>query len=53
MLIDEFEELKSHYQNEPDVHKKRKLRDDIDAKLLEIFEEKLDTALSTVKRIRK
>ncbi len=40
-LIDEFEELKSQYQNEPDVHKKRKLRDDIDAKLLEIFEEKL------------
>ncbi|MEG8945631.1 Eco57I restriction-modification methylase domain-containing protein [Rosettibacter firmus] len=40
-LINEFEELKSQYQNEPDVHKKRKLRDDIDAKLLEIFDEKL------------
>ncbi|MFZ5948551.1 MAG: Eco57I restriction-modification methylase domain-containing protein [Stygiobacter sp.] len=40
-LIDEFEELKSQYQNEPDVHKKRKLRDEIDAKLLEIFDEKL------------
>lgn len=40
-LINEFEELKSQYQNEPDVHKKRKLRDEIDAKLLEIFEEKL------------
>lgn len=40
-LIEEFEELKSQYQNEPDVHKKRKLRDEIDAKLLVIFEEKL------------
>ncbi len=40
-LIEEFEELKSQYQNEPDVHKKRKLRDDIDTKLLEIFDEKL------------
>jgi REP element-mobilizing transposase RayT len=41
LLIDDFEELKSQYQNEPDVHKKSELRDEIDAKLLEIFEEKL------------
>jgi len=41
LLIDDFEELKSQYQNEPDVHKKSELRNRIDAKLLEIFEEKL------------
>lgn len=41
-LIEEYEERKSQYQNEPDVHRKRKLRDDIDLKLLEIFEEKLN-----------
>ncbi|MBV6421195.1 MAG: hypothetical protein DAHOPDDO_02469 [Ignavibacteriaceae bacterium] len=40
-LIEEFEELKSQYQNEPDVQKKREHRDDIDAKLIEIFSEKL------------
>ncbi|MEJ5352645.1 MAG: TaqI-like C-terminal specificity domain-containing protein [Melioribacteraceae bacterium] len=41
-LIEEFEELKSQYQNEPEVDAKRKLKEDIDKKLLEIFEEKLN-----------
>jgi len=50
-LIDEFEELKSQYQNEPDVHKKRKLRDDIDAKLIEIFENKLKQSYPQLKTI--
>ena len=40
-LIEEFEELKSQYQNEPDVKNKNTLRQKIDTKLLEIFEEKL------------
>ena len=40
-LIEEFEEMKSQYQNEPDVKKKNELREKIDNKLLEIFEEKL------------
>ncbi|MEM5777844.1 MAG: TaqI-like C-terminal specificity domain-containing protein, partial [Candidatus Aenigmatarchaeota archaeon] len=41
-LIEEFEELKSQYQNEPEVEAKRKLKEDIDKKLIEIFEEKLN-----------
>ena len=41
LLIEQFETMKSQYQNEPDVHNKRKLRDNIDSKLLEIFEEKI------------
>ncbi|MBL1123414.1 MAG: hypothetical protein D8M26_11030 [Ignavibacteriae bacterium] len=40
-LIEEFEELKSQYQNEPVVKKKNELREKIDKKLLEVFEEKL------------
>lgn len=40
-LIVDFEEIKSQYQNEPDVKKKNELREQIDNKLLEIFEEKL------------
>ncbi|WP_337871664.1 TaqI-like C-terminal specificity domain-containing protein, partial [Ignavibacterium sp.] len=40
-LIEEFEELKAQYQNEPDVKKKNDLREKIDNKLLEVFEEKL------------
>ncbi|MBV6420168.1 MAG: hypothetical protein DAHOPDDO_01396 [Ignavibacteriaceae bacterium] len=41
LLIAEFDELKSQYQNEPDVKKKNELREKIDKKLLEVFEEKL------------
>jgi len=40
-LISEFEELKSQYQNEPDVFKKQDLRKKIDEKIVQIFEEKL------------
>jgi hypothetical protein len=50
-LIEEFEELKSQYQNEPDVEAKRKLKDDIDKKLLEIFEEKLNQHFPQLKDI--
>ena len=50
-LIDEFEELKSQYQNEPEVEAKRKLKDDIDKKLLEIFEEKLNQHFPQLKDI--
>jgi hypothetical protein len=50
-LIEEFEELKSQYQNEPDVVAKRKLKDDIDKKLLEIFEEKLNQHFPQLKEI--
>jgi len=50
-LIDEFEELKSQYQNEPEVEPKRKLKDDIDKKLLEIFEEKLNQHIPQLKEI--
>jgi adenine-specific DNA-methyltransferase len=50
-LIEEFEELKSQYQNEPDVEAKRKLKDDIDKKLIEIFEEKLNQHFPQLKDI--
>jgi len=50
-LIEEFEELKSQYQNEPDVEAKRKLKDDIDKKLREIFEEKLKYHFPQLKEI--
>lgn len=50
-LIEEFEELKSQYQNEPDVHKKRKLRDEIDNNLLEVFEEKLKQHYPQIKEL--
>jgi len=50
-LIEEFEELKSQYQNEPDVEAKRKLKDEIDKKLMEIFEEKLNQHIPQIKEI--
>jgi len=50
-LISEFEELKSQYQNEPDVIKKRDLRKKIDEKVVEIFEEKLNEHLPEIKQI--
>jgi REP element-mobilizing transposase RayT len=50
-LIEEFEELKSQYQNEPDVEAKRILKDEIDKKLLEIFEEKLNQHFPQLKEI--
>ena len=51
-LIEEFEELKSQYQNEPDVEAKRRLKDDIDKKLLEIFEEKLNQHFPQINDIK-
>jgi len=50
-LISEFEELKSQYQNEPDVGEKQKLREKIDRKIVEIFEEKLNEHLPEIKQI--
>jgi len=50
-LISEFEELKSKYQNEPDVLKKQDLRKKIDEKIVEIFEEKLNEHLPEIKQI--
>jgi len=50
-LISEFEELKSQYQNEPDVFKKQDLRKKIDEKIIQIFEEKLKEYLPEVKKI--
>jgi len=50
-LISEFEELKSQYQNEPDVSEKQKLREKIDRKIVEIFEEKLNEHLPEIKQI--
>jgi hypothetical protein len=50
-LISEFEELKSQYQNEPDVFKKQDLRKKIDEKIVQIFEEKLKEYLPEVKKI--
>jgi adenine-specific DNA-methyltransferase len=51
-LIEEFEELKSQYQNEPDIEAKRILKEDIDKKLLEIFEEKLNQHFPQLKDIK-
>jgi len=50
-LISEFEELKSQYQNEPDVIKKQDLRKKIDEKIVQIFEEKLNEHLPEIKQI--
>jgi hypothetical protein len=50
-LIEEFEELKSQYQNEPDIEAKRNLKDEIDKKLLAIFEEKLNQHFPQLKEI--
>ncbi|MEA3447230.1 MAG: DUF559 domain-containing protein, partial [Bacteroidota bacterium] len=50
-LIREFEELKHNYQNEPDNDKKRKYRDQIEQKVLEIFREKLNTHVPELKKI--
>jgi adenine-specific DNA-methyltransferase len=50
-LISEFEELKSQYQNEPDVFKKQDLRKKIDEKIVQIFEEKLNEHLPEIKQI--
>ena len=50
-LIMEFEELKNQYQNEPDVIKKRDLREKIDEKIFEIFEERLSRHLPELKQI--
>ncbi len=50
-LISEFEELKSQYQNEPDVTKKRELREKIDQKIVEIFEDRLSEHLPELKNI--
>jgi len=49
--ISEFEELKSQYQNEPDVFKKQDLRKKIDEKIVQIFEEKLNEHLPEIKQI--
>ena len=50
-LVEEFEDLKHQYQNEPDSNKKRKFREDIEKKIKEIFEEKLIKHIPELKDI--
>ncbi len=50
-LIQEFEELKHQYQNEPDNETKKVLRDKIDKAIIKIFEEKISDNIQQVKNI--